>query len=463
MIIPLSLGSYTGRSKAANTQSLLNVFPETDMSGGVSPFILTRRPGLSRFVSSDYAREARGAIAWPGKILCAFGKKTYEVDIPAETITYRGDLDTTEGFLQFAENPDQILIVDGTYGYYFNKSTGALLKITDADFPTPKACTWKDGYGVVVEDGTGKMYVSAINDFSSWDALDFTTAEFEPDNLVGCISTPDSLIALGEKTTQFYYNSGNSSYPFDPRQGANMQIGCGAKDSAVSRYGFTFWIDDSGQVRILNGYVPTVVSTPQIDYRISQLSTFSNATGHIYTQEGHTFYMLNFPSDRLTLVYDVVTSQWHERTSYADNSRYRAAWVAQDGVDVFAGDFTNGRIYKLDSGTYTDNTSPMMWRFTTQAVHGDNNMLQHKLFEIKFDFGVGDTSDPQVWMQYSDDDGHSWSRENWRGLGKEGEFARRARWYALGISRNRTYRVGGTDAYPMNAVMARLEAEPLGY
>lgn len=463
MNIPLSLGSYTGRSPAANAQSLVNVFPEMDVSGGVSPFLLTRRHGLGRFLSSGYARKARGAIAWPGKALCVFGKKVYEINIAASTLTFRGDLLTSTGWCQFAENPDQIMIVDGTYGYRFQKSSGGLLRITDPDFPTPKACAWKDGYGVVVEDSTGKLYVSAINDFSSWDALDFTTAEFEPDNLVGCIATADSLIALGQKTTQFYYNSSNPAYPFDVRQGANIQIGCGAKDSAVSRFGFTFWIDDSGQVRMLNGYTPTVVSTPQIDYRISQLSTFTDATGHIYTQEGHTFYVLTFPTDRLTLCYDVVTGQWHDRTSYADDSRYRAAWVVQDGNTVLAGDFTNGRVYKMRSDVYTDNLNPIRWRFTTQAVHGDNNMLQHKLFEVKFDGGVGDSSDPQVWMQYSDDNGHTWSRENWRGIGKQGEFSRRARWYALGISRSRLYRLGGSDAYQMNAVMARLEAEALGY
>lgn len=463
MNIPLTLGSYTGRSSAANAQRLLNVFPEFDVQGGTSPFILTRRPGLDRFLNAEYAREARGAIAWPGKAVCVFGKKVYEINIASETITYRGELLTNSGFCQFAENPDQIMIIDGTYGYRFQKSSGGLLRITDGDFPTPKACTWKDGYGVVVEDGTGKMYVSAINDFSSWDALDFTTAEFEPDNLVSCISTPDSLIALGEKTTQFYYNSGNSSYPFDPRQGANSQVGCGAKNSAVSRFGFTFWVDDAGQVRMLNGYIPTVVSTPQIDYRISQLSTFSDATGHIYTQEGHTFYMLTFPTDALTLVYDVVTSQWHERKSYANDSRYRAAWIAQDGTTVLAGDFTNGRVYRVRSDIYTDNLNPIHWSFTTQAVHGEMVMLQHNMLEIKFDSGVGDTSDPNVWMQYSDDDGHTWSRENWRAIGKEGEFTKRARWYALGLSRSRLYRIGGTDAYQMNAVKARLEANALGY
>jgi hypothetical protein len=214
---------------------------------------------------------------------------------------------------------------------------------------------------------------------------------------------------------------------------------------------------------MLNGYTPAVISTPQIDYRISKLSTFADATGHIYKHEGHVFYVITFPTDELTLCYDIVTGQWHERTSYPGDGRYRAAWFAQDGEKIFAGDYGNGRIYQLDSETYTDNGQPIRWFFTTQAVHGDNNMLQHVMLEIKFDTGVGGATDPQVYLQYSDDDGNTWSNERWRGIGKIAEFKRRVRWYGLGTSRSRIYRIGGSDAVKMNAVMARLEAQALGF
>ena len=212
---------------------------------------------------------------------------------------------------------------------------------------------------------------------------------------------------------------------------------------------------------MLNGFTPTVVSTPQIDYRISQLSTFADAAGHLYSYEGHIIYVLTFPTDQLTLAFDVVTQMWHDRTS--GSGRYRPAWFAQDGKQVFAGDYTNGRLYKLNSATYTDNSDEIRWFFTTQAIHGEQQMLNHTMLEIAFDTGVGGATDPQVWMQYSDDDGHTWSNEKWRGLGKLGEFGRRVRWYGLGQARRRIYRIGGSDAVKMNAIAARLEAQALGY
>lgn len=460
MNIPLTLGTSKGRSAANNAQELVNVMPEMDTHGGTSPFILTRTPGCRVYLSSGYAREGRGGFAYNGFLLSVFGNRVFLADTAANTISQIGTLDTNEGYVQFAENPDQIMLADGTYGYVFTKSTEVLVKITDVDFPTPKAIAWKDGYGVVIAADSGKFFVSAINDFTDWDTLDFTTAEFEPDNLVGCVVGNDSLFALGEKTTQVFYNSGNAAFPFDNRAGANFQIGCGATNSAASAFGIVFWLDETGQVRMLNGFTPTVVSTPQIDYRISQLSTFADATGHLYSYEGHIIYVLTFPTDQVTLAFDVVTQMWHDRTS--GNGRYRPAWFAQDGKQVFAGDYTNGRLYQLDSATYTDNDSDVRWFFTTQAVHGEQKMLIHSMLEIVFDTGFG-PGDPKVWMQYSDNDGRTWSSEKWRGLGQIGEFKRRVRWYALGQARRRIYRIGGSDPVKMNAIMARLEAQALGY
>lgn len=464
MNIPLTLGDYNSRSDRNNALELVNMMPEPDAHGGVSSYFLVGTPGCLEYVDLEFGGEARGGYIYPGYCITIVRNRVYVIDLEDGVATTAGNLNTSTGAVQFAENPDEILITDGTNGYVFTKSSRAVSVITDGDFPTPKACAWKDGYGVVVEDSTGKMYVSGINDFTSWDALDFTTAEYEPDNLVSCISAADSLIAFGEKTTQFYYNSGNSSYPFDNRQGANLNIGCGATNSVAEGQGFVFWLDENGQVRMLEGYVPRVISTPGIDYRIAQFSTFSDAEGFYYVQEGHAFYVLIFPTEEACFVFDLLTQQWHRRTSYADDGRYRPAWIAQYGTDILAGDYTNGKIYKLDSGTYEDNSEPIHWFFTLQAIHADQVMLMHTLLEILIDAGVGDQDEePKLWMRYSDDGGNTWSKEKWRSMGEIGEKYRRVRWYALGRSRNRIYKIGGTDAVKRNIVKARLEAKALGY
>ncbi len=468
MEVPISYGDYRSRSGAANSSRMVNMFVELDETkGGTRVFSLMRTPGLSEFVDLGRASEGRGGYSLPSLTLCVLGREVYSIDHATQVATLLGEVFTTTGAIQWAENPSQVMLTDGGYGYIYLKDTGALINIIDADFPSPLACTFKDGYGVVVESSTGRFFVSDLNDFTSWDALSYTTAEYEADNLISCLSSHDSLFAFGVNTTQTYYNSGNVSFPFDNRQGAAMQIGCGATNSPAKGENIVFWLDNRGLVRKLDGHSQQIISSRQIEHKISQFSTFADARGHVYTQEGHTFYVLIFPTDGKVLVYDMASDQWHERSSYPKDSIWRGYWVSQHGSLVLVGDRSNGKVYKLDPNVYTDNLKTIKWNFTLQNVNSERFRIQHSLLELHIESGVGIASgqgaDPKLWMIYSDDDGQTWTREKWRSVGKIGEYKKRVKFYALGTSRSRIYSFFGTDPVKMHIVSARLEGKQLGY
>jgi len=208
---------------------------------------------------------------------------------------------------------------------------------------------------------------------------------------------------------------------------------------------------------MLDGYVPRTISTPQIDYRIARLTNPETIRGFFYAQDGHSFYVLLHPE--LCLAYDITTSQWHRRNS-GIFERYRPGWIAQYGKTVLAGDYTSGTLYNVEPDVYEDNDAETTWRFTLQAVIAEQKMIAHSMLEIVLDTGEG-PGDPQLYMQYSDNDGHSWSNEKWQSMGKIGEFRKRCRWYALGQSRNRIYRIGGSDPVKRNIISAKLEGQPL--
>lgn len=462
MNIPLAFGDYKGRSSAANAMEMVNMMVESDQEGGAAPYILTGTPGCK--VHADVGEEARGrgGYRYNGEIYCVVGASVYRVNVASRAVFSVGTIGTDAGPVRWMENPGQICLIDGEEGYVITKSDRGFAKITDADFPVPLSCTFKDGYGIVVEEGTGRLWKSDINDFTSWDSLSFTTAEYDPDNLVGCIASPDSLLAFGVDSIQSYYNSGDTTFPFDSRPGASVQMGCGATHSIATGNNLVFWLDNHGVVRMLSGYAQQAISTDQLEYRISQLGDYSDAEGYTYNQEGHFFYVLRFPSDNLTLVYDVNSSAWHQRTS--GNGAWRAAWVAQAGSEVFAGDLNNGKIYKLDPGTYTDNADAVRWFFTAQNVNSNRHMISHEMLELHVEAGtVTDTSDPQIWLQYSDDDGRTWSREKWKSMGKAGQFKKRIKFFNLGQSRSRIYRFGGSAAVKRNIISLRLDGADLGY
>jgi hypothetical protein len=87
----------------------------------------------------------------------------------------------------------------------------------------------------------------------------------------------------------------------------------------------------------------------------------------------------------------------------------------------------------------------------------------HERLELDLEIGVGlsdgttPQTDPQVWMDFSDDHARTFSTARLASIGKQGQFATRAIWRRLGRSRDRVYRVTITDPVPVNIVGAFLE------
>jgi hypothetical protein len=465
MNIPLTIGDYSGYSGEENASELINMMVETDAEGGIAAYMLIGTPGLKEYIETHKTGAGRGGFSFPGCLLTVIGKNLMAVDTETDALRLLAYLGTSSGRVMFCQNTTQVLLIDGEKGYIIDKEAKGVIRILDEDFPIPLACAWKDGYGVVVEKDTGIFFVSAINDFTSWDALDFASAEFQPDNLVSCGTTPSYLVAFGETTTQFYYNSGNATFPFDSQQGANILVGCGATFSPAAAKNSIFWLDDNFQVRRIEGYNTEIISTKQIEHRISKLTSVEDAVGSCFTTTGHTIYCLTFPTDGLTLMYDLSTGKWHRRTSGINNAPFRAAWIVSEGNTVYAGDYANGKIYKLDQDTFTDNGNLNQWSFTLANVNSEQSMIQHNMLELHIESGIGlnDGIDPNLWMQYSDDGGKTWSHEKWANMGKIGESKIRQRFFNLGMSRFRTYKISGSCPTKKVVISAKLNGNALGY
>ncbi|MGO4212172.1 hypothetical protein AB4043_15250 [Terriglobus sp. YAF25] len=55
------------------------------------------------------------------------------------------------------------------------------------------------------------------------------------------------------------------------------------------------------------------------------------------------------------------------------------------------------------------------------------------------------TPEPQLMLRWSDDGGHKWSGEYWRGLGARGDTYKRVMWWRLGRTRQRVFEIKITD------------------
>lgn len=430
-------------------------------------------PGMNEFCDTGAPAAIRGLHVVGDYLYAVAGDTLFKIDTEGTATAISGSLTTTTGFVWMADNGTELMVVDsGVEGYIYDTVAGGnLTAIADTDFPTPGGLTFQDGYFIVTEYETNKFFISASYDGTSWDALDFASAEGNPDNAVTAVMDHLQLWIFGEETTEVYYNSGNADFPFERVSGAYIERGTRAPASVAKLDGSIFFLDDLGMVRRMDGYNPVVVSTRWIEKTIASYSDTSDAIGWSYTQDGHAFYVLTFPTGNATWAYDAATKQWHQRRSYplsrdGSQGRHRGNCYAFFDEKHIVGDFEDGKLYELDTGTYTDAGETIRRVRVAPPVQAEGKNIFHHAFEVVFEAGVGlivddaigSGQDPQAMLEWSDDGGHTYGNEHWVGMGKIGEYGWRARWRRLGRSRERMYRLTVADPVKVVVVGARLDA-----
>jgi hypothetical protein len=281
---------------------------------------------------------------------------------------------------------------------------------------------------------------------------------------------------FGTNSVEVWYNAGTPDFPLQRIQGAFMEVGCAAAYSVAKLDNTLFWLGRDmrgrGIVYRANGYSGVRVSTHAVEFAIQSYGNISDAIAYTYQQEGHSFYVLTFPSANATWVYDVATNLWHERAGFSDGlfTRHISNCQAAFNSEIVVGDYQNGNLYAFDLNVYADNGAIQKWLRSWRALpSGQNNLKrtsQHNL-QLNCEAGVGlndgQGSNPSVMLRWSDDGGHTWSNEHWLTMGKIGETGYRTIWRRLGMTmklRDRVYEISGTDAVKIAIIGAELYGTP---
>lgn len=474
MKTPILGSTYVARSVNAADARMVNLFPEIIPEGGKEPAFLNRAPGL-KFKLTVGSGPIRGLWQFGGNMYVVSRDKLYKVD-SNYTVTTLGTVSGINGPVSMADNGTQLFVACNGPSYIYNAQIDVFQQITDGDFPGAVTVGYLDGYFVFNEPNSQKIWVTALLDGTSVDPLDFASAEGSPDGVVGIIVDHREVWVYGTNSVEVWYNSGNADFPLSRIQGAFNELGCVAAYSIAKMDNGLFWLgqDARGQgiVYRANGYTGQRISTHAIEWQIQQYGNLSDAIGYTYQQDGHSFYVLIFPSANATWVYDVATQAWHERAGFVNGefTRHRSNCQVFFNSDVLVGDYQNGNIYAFDLDDFSDNGSIQKWLRSWRALPtGQNNLkrtAQHSLqldLETGVGLNLGQGSDPQVMLRWSDDGGHTWSNEHWVSIGKIGEFYRRAIWRRLGMTmkiRDRVYEVSGTDPVKIAIVGAELIVSP---
>jgi hypothetical protein len=509
MKTPILGSSYVVRSVNAADNRMINLFPEIIPEGGKEPAFLNRAPGL-KLLNTIGIGPIRGLWSFSpndGTGFVVSGIQLYKIN-NNYTATFIGYVSGT-GPVSMADNGTQLFIACNGPSYIYNANTNVFGEIIDPDFPGAVTVTYLDGYFVFNEPNSQKMWVTQLLDGTSIDPLEFASTEGAPDGLLAVVSNFREVWAFGTNSIEVWFDSGATDFPLQRIQGAFNELGCAAPFSIAKMDNGLFWLgrDRRGQgiVYRANGYTGQRISTHAVEWQIQQYANMSDAIGYTYQQDGHSFYVLVFPTANATWVYDVATQAWHERAGWNNGlfTRHRGNCQMAFNNKILIGDFENGNLYSFDLTDYSDNNGIQKWLRTWRALPtGQNNLkrtAQHSL-QLDIESGVGLTgsmisetiylqtedneylitesgdylisdettsvtqgSDPQIMLRWSDDGGHTWSNEHWAPIGKIGEYYKRVFWRRLGMTlklRDRVYEISGTDPVKIDIMGAELILSP---
>jgi hypothetical protein len=456
MKIPFATNSYKSRSLPLSAQRCLNLFAEQAPQDARSPVILYGSPGLVAWGTIG-SGPIRLLYEMAGILYAVSRDQLYRVS-SSGVGTLIGTLagqERTDYPLFAADNGTQLAITNYGTGQasVYDTATALLSPISDPDFPRASSCAYVDGYHVFARRDSGQWFISSLLDASSYDALDFATAETYPDLLVRVFVDHREVWLFGTKSTEIWSNTGAADFPFARISGTVLERGCGAAASVSKMDNSVYWLAEDGVVYRAAGYQPARISTHALEYAIEGYGDVSDAAGFTFTMEGHSFYVLTFPSAPATWIYDAATGLWHERESRDDEGRDLGRWRVSAYAKCYdrhiCGDYETGALYTLDLDTGTEAGLAIKRVAVSPALAVGGNRMTCSRIELEMETGVGLTTGqgslPQAMLEWSDDGGRSWSNEHWSTFGAIGAYRRRARWYRCGQFRERYIRLTISD------------------
>lgn len=480
MEIPIANGFYVSDSLPVSHQECVNFVPVAQQAEALSVAQLFNSPGIDALISSGALDTDvnRGAHDLGGIPYFVNGTTLYRLDLGVvagvETFSLVS-LGTISGVIRvsMADNGTQLMIlVPGGNGYIYTVA-GGLVQITDADFTAngnPQHVVYIDGYFACTTD-TKKWVVSSLNDGTAWSALDFGTAEADPDPTVAPVVYNNQIFITGSETTEGFQNIGGSGFPFQ-RNNIILDKGCFAPYTLIANNQQFFMIgggkNEGPAVWAYNGSMFVKKSTIVIDSILESYSTTNLALTFSLAWASKGQYYVAFVLPDRCFVYNITTNKWHEQKSGIANtvgdliqSRWRVNSMLTAYGYTLVGDYTDGRIGKLNSDTYTEYGNNIIRTFSTPPIYNGSRAFVMPRVELTMEAGVGnsDAPDPQVSLAISKE-AKIFNYERNRAIGKVGQYGRRTIWHKNGrYPRFCIMRFRVSD--PIKPVVIRLDVDVL--
>lgn len=435
MPIALANKSNPARNTQGGTAQLLNCYVENIGEDGKVPWAIHVADGLQGFAALTAATGGVRAMLTVGTTLYVVaGLILYKVD-SVGTVTTIGSMSISATAPVYMERnraatPDIGIVCDGTM---YNYDT-SLAIVNDADLLAPTSLAFLDGY-FIIGTANNTWQIGAIDDGTSWDALDYERADANPDAVVRVAALQRDAVIFGEVSTEFWRNTGAADFPFE--RVASIDLGCLAPKSVQTVDQTLCWVAHDRTVRLLNGYQGQRISTHAVERDIEALTDYDTLISTSWTKDGHTFYALS--SEEWTWVFDTITGLWHTRKSDG-LANWRIAHVAEFAGLLIAGERDEGNLYDMSDAYADEAGSPLKMVTTFPPVHAFPVPLTFHAFYMDAEKGVGtgqgddEDIDPELILRWSKDGGATFGQQRALSLGVQGARTKELKTFRLGQS-----------------------------
>lgn len=408
-----------------------------------------------------------------GYIYAVAGSGVYLVDAATWVGTLLGSITPMRPYpVSMQDNGNTMVIVDGTGGgWTVDLASHAFAAISDEAFYGADRVDYLDTYLLFNKPGTPQFY-SSDSLATTFDSLYFANKESFSDLLVTLAVAKREIWLLGDRTTEIWYDaaavdaaSGLVLFPFQQVQSVFVDQGCRARYSVATYDDGVYWLSQSragqGIVVVGKNYKTERISTYAIEAVLTTYPRIDDAIGFVYSLAGHVFYVLTFPHADATWSYDITTQQWHEWKWIDDNGeehRHRANCCYNINGGVVVGDWQNGNLYAVELTALTDNGQPIKRQRAWPHIINEMDRVYYRQFVADLETGTSPTAvatsipivpppptlvptDNLVWLDWSDDRGHSFGNPVSQSAGERGEYLTSIQFQRLGYARDRVFRL----------------------
>ena len=425
--------------KSAVQRSVNLYMRQVEGLGEDKQVVLDGAPGVVLLVT--LGGEIRGQHNAEGVWYVVAGDVFYRVKSSDGSYIAIGSLVSNTGAVSMAHSSSQIVIVDGPSLYVFNIASGTFTMVNSPAWRGSSYVDYVDGYFVFVAPDSEQFYISAIDDATSLDALDFSSADSQPDNIVRQIVFKREIFLFGRTSTEVWVDNAGADFPFARYGVTPIEVGlmnpgavCIAADSLIF-VGQTSrgW----GYVYQIRGHQPVRISTQAVEESINADGGRDGLTMWTYHVEGNEFVCISSPDMGSTWCWDASSQQWHERAEMI-NGQWSPLPITSccfvDGKHFVA---SGSSLYELTRSSSSYINSELVYERTwPHLMMPSMEPISYRGLEIGCSTGNG-----RVSLEISNDGGFNFGSLLVKSLGATGRFMERIRWLGLGTARDRVFRL----------------------